>query len=96
MDDFDLEKYEQKFHDWMQFKEVYDTTLDIKLTLDGKASERPKLELSSLSNLLCCSHWLFTYVTLPVLLLQSRARSTISESRVWRPTPRSCRGTRAP
>jgi hypothetical protein len=36
MKDFDLEKYqglwyEQKFHDWTQFKEVYDTTLDIKV-----------------------------------------------------------------
>lgn len=41
MDDFDLEKYqglwyEHKFHDWTQFKEVYDTTLDIKLTSGGK------------------------------------------------------------
>lgn len=41
MDGFDLEKYqgkwyEQKFHDWTQFKEVYDTTLDIKLTSDRK------------------------------------------------------------
>jgi len=41
MDNFDLEKfqgkwYEQKFHDWTQFKEVYDTTLDIKLTSDKK------------------------------------------------------------
>lgn len=41
MDGFDLEKYqgkwyEQKFHDWTQFKEVYDTTLDIKLTPDKK------------------------------------------------------------
>lgn len=41
MDNFDLNKYqglwyEQKFHDWTQFKEVYDTTLDIKLTSDGK------------------------------------------------------------
>jgi len=41
MDNFDLEKYqglwyEHKFHDWTQFKEVYDTTLDIKLTEDGK------------------------------------------------------------
>uniref|UniRef100_A0A7S4QK39 Condensation domain-containing protein n=1 Tax=Ditylum brightwellii TaxID=49249 RepID=A0A7S4QK39_9STRA len=41
MDNFDLEKYqglwyEQKFHDWTQFKEVYDTYLDIKLTSDGK------------------------------------------------------------
>ena len=38
MDDFDLKKYqglwyEQKFHDWTQFKEVYDTTLDIKVSL---------------------------------------------------------------
>jgi hypothetical protein len=36
MNDFNLEKYqglwyEQKFHDWTQFKEVYDTTLDIKV-----------------------------------------------------------------
>jgi hypothetical protein len=36
MDDFDLKKYqglwyEQKFHDWTQFKEVYDTTLGIKV-----------------------------------------------------------------
>jgi hypothetical protein len=41
MDSFDLTKYqglwyEQKFHDWTQFKEVYDTTLDIKLTADGE------------------------------------------------------------
>jgi hypothetical protein len=41
MDDFDLAKYqglwyEHKFHDWTQFKEVYDTTLDIKLTEGGK------------------------------------------------------------
>ena len=43
MDGFDLEKYqgkwyEQKFHDWTQFKEIYDTTLDIKLTPDRKVS----------------------------------------------------------
>jgi hypothetical protein len=36
MDDFNLEKYqglwyEHKFHDWTQFKEVYDTTLGIKV-----------------------------------------------------------------
>ena len=36
MNGFDLNKYqgkwyEQKFHDWTQFKEVYDTTLDIKV-----------------------------------------------------------------
>ena len=36
MDNFDIQKYEglwyeQKFHDWTQFKEVYDTTLDIKV-----------------------------------------------------------------
>jgi hypothetical protein len=36
MDGFDVTKYqgkwyEQKFHDWTQFKEVYDTTLDIKV-----------------------------------------------------------------
>ena len=41
MDDFDLAKYqgfwyEHKFHDWTQFKEVYDTTLDIKITENGK------------------------------------------------------------
>jgi len=41
MDDFEINKYqglwyEHKFHDWTQFKEVYDTTLDIKLTPDGK------------------------------------------------------------
>eukprot|EP00546_Thalassionema_frauenfeldii_P022273 CAMPEP_0178907592 /NCGR_PEP_ID=MMETSP0786-20121207/7455_1 /TAXON_ID=186022 /ORGANISM="Thalassionema frauenfeldii, Strain CCMP 1798" /LENGTH=964 /DNA_ID=CAMNT_0020579405 /DNA_START=231 /DNA_END=3125 /DNA_ORIENTATION=+ len=41
MENFDLQKYqglwyEQKFHDWTQFKEVYDTTLDIKLTADGE------------------------------------------------------------
>ena len=40
MKDFNLEKYqglwyEHKFHDWTQFKEVYDTTLDIRLTEDG-------------------------------------------------------------
>ncbi len=37
MDNFDLKKYqglwyEHKFHDWTQFKEVYDTTLDIKVS----------------------------------------------------------------
>lgn len=36
MNNFDLNKYqglwyEQKFHDWTQFKEVYDTTLGIKV-----------------------------------------------------------------
>ena len=36
MDNFDLKKYEgkwyeEKFHDWTQFKEVYDTSLDIKV-----------------------------------------------------------------
>jgi len=41
MNDFNLETYqglwyEQKFHDWTQFKEVYDTTLGIKLTDGGK------------------------------------------------------------
>lgn len=41
MDNFDIAKYqgkwyEQKFHDWTQFKEVYDTTLAIKLTEGGK------------------------------------------------------------
>lgn len=40
MNNFDLSKYqglwyEHKFHDWTQFKEVYDTTLDIKLTENG-------------------------------------------------------------
>eukprot|EP00977_Amphora_coffeiformis_P023037 scaffold12124_cov137-Amphora_coffeaeformis.AAC.3 len=40
MDDFDLKKYqglwyEHKFHDWTQFKEVYDTSLGIKLTDGG-------------------------------------------------------------
>ncbi|GMH48446.1 hypothetical protein TrVE_jg5722 [Triparma verrucosa] len=41
MDNFDLNKYEglwyeHKFHDYTQFKEVYDTTLDIKLTEGGE------------------------------------------------------------
>ena len=41
MDNFDINKYqglwyEHKFHDWTQFKEVYDTTLGIKLTDGGK------------------------------------------------------------
>ena len=41
MDDFDVRKYnglwyEHAFHDWTQFKEVYDTTLDIKVDEDGK------------------------------------------------------------
>jgi lipocalin len=36
MEGFDLNKYqglwyEHKFHDWTQFKEVYDTTLNIKV-----------------------------------------------------------------
>jgi len=40
MADFDLLKYqgkwyEHKFHDWTQFKEVYDISFDIKLTPDG-------------------------------------------------------------
>ena len=38
MDGFDVTKYqgkwyEHKFHDWTQFKEVYDTTLDIQVRL---------------------------------------------------------------
>ncbi len=37
MDNFDIKRYEGlwyeiKFHDWTQFKEVYDTTLDIKVS----------------------------------------------------------------
>ena len=41
MDGFDVRKYnglwyEHAFHDWTQFKEVYDTTLDIKVDEDGK------------------------------------------------------------
>eukprot|EP00980_Cylindrotheca_fusiformis_P019340 scaffold6638_cov127-Cylindrotheca_fusiformis.AAC.24 len=41
MNNFDVDKYqglwyEHKFHDWTQFKEVYDTTLDIRLTPDKK------------------------------------------------------------
>ena len=40
MDKFDIGKYQGKwyehgFHDWTQFKEVYDTTLDIKVTGGG-------------------------------------------------------------
>ena len=43
MDNFDIQKYEglwyeQKFHDWTQFKEVYDTTLDIKVGSLGAIS----------------------------------------------------------
>lgn len=38
MDNFDVKKYqglwyEHKFHDWTQFKEVYDTTLDIRVRI---------------------------------------------------------------
>lgn len=45
MDNFDLKKYqglwyEQKFHDWTQFKEVYDTTLGIKVRI---AAQNPHL-----------------------------------------------------
>ena len=52
MDNFDLEKYqgkwyEQKFHDWTQFKEVYDTTLDIKLTTDNKVSTYAEIHSSA-------------------------------------------------
>lgn len=41
MNNFDLQKYqgkwyEHKFHDWTQFKEVYDTTLDIKVSMTMK------------------------------------------------------------
>jgi len=41
MDGFDIAKYsgrwyEQAFHDWTQFAEVYDTTFDIELSKDGK------------------------------------------------------------
>jgi hypothetical protein len=41
MDNFDLKNYqglwyEAKFHDWTQFKEVYDTTLNIRLIDEGK------------------------------------------------------------
>ena len=40
MDGFDVTKYtgrwyEHAFHDWTQFKEVYDTTFDIELSRDG-------------------------------------------------------------
>ena len=45
MDNFDIQKYEgkwyeQKFHDWTQFKEVYDTTLDIKVSFVNTAVKR--------------------------------------------------------
>eukprot|EP00978_Attheya_sp_CCMP212_P021170 scaffold61530_cov51-Attheya_sp.AAC.5 len=41
VNNFNLQKYKghwywHKVHDWTQFKEVYDTTLDISLTDDGK------------------------------------------------------------
>lgn len=55
MDGFDLNKYqgkwyEHKFHDWTQFKEVYDTTLDIKVILS------PLINMLSLnSHINCCS-----------------------------------------
>lgn len=55
MDGFDLNKYqgkwyEHKFHDWTQFKEVYDTTLDIKVILS------PLINMMSLnSHINCCS-----------------------------------------
>uniref|UniRef100_A0A6S8T3W1 Uncharacterized protein n=1 Tax=Ditylum brightwellii TaxID=49249 RepID=A0A6S8T3W1_9STRA len=42
MDNFDMTKYQglwywQKVHDWTQFKEIYDTTLEIKLSDDGRS-----------------------------------------------------------
>jgi hypothetical protein len=47
MDNFDIQKYqglwyEHKFHDWTQFKEVYDTTLDIKVRQEGGVSGSPR------------------------------------------------------
>lgn len=53
MDNFNLEKYqgkwyEIKFHDWTQFKEVYDTTLDIKVGSEfrGYAEGLPVAQLT--------------------------------------------------
>ena len=55
MDNFDIKKYEgkwyeQKFHDWTQFKEVYDTTLDIKVrNLPSNALENQQTAEFSIS-----------------------------------------------
>lgn len=61
MVNFDIQKYEgkwyeHKFHDWTQFKEVYDTTLDIKVrtkrhTFESLLGCRPILVLMFLCSL---------------------------------------------
>ena len=48
MDNFDIKKYEglwyeHKFHDWTQFKEVYDTTLDIKVSESRVVHVKPEV-----------------------------------------------------
>jgi hypothetical protein len=61
MDNFNLEKYqglwyEHKFHDWTQFKEVYDTTLGIKVgSVFGGRIDFSVIQ----THLLCVPHFLF-------------------------------------
>jgi hypothetical protein len=94
MDGFDLEEYqgkwyEQKFHDWTQFKEVYDTTLDIKLTSDKKVN----YVRVTIDDLFCSDvRTLSTFVP----ARRFRDGSTTSESRDRRRTPPNCPGINRP
>ena len=86
MDNFDINKYEglwyeHKFHDWTQFKEVYDTTLDIKVCWHGistsfvwhKAETNP------------CH--LIPFNQSGMIAYRRRERL---DRRLWCPRPRSC------
>jgi hypothetical protein len=63
MDNFNLEKYqgkwyEHKFHDWTQFKEVYDTTLSIKVgSVFGGRVDSPHRT----NSLVPCASFLFVF-----------------------------------
>lgn len=93
MDGFDLEKYqgkwyEQKFHDWTQFKEVYDTTLDIKLTSDKKVITM------MLQSMISCSD--VGVISISFSAYCRRAGSMTSESRDLRPILPSFLGINRP
>jgi hypothetical protein len=80
--------YEQKFHDWTQFKEVYDTTLDIRLTSDKKVIA---MMLKSI-----ISHWDVRILLISYFACCRRAGLTTSESRDRRRTRLNCLGINRP
>jgi len=79
MNDFDIQKYEgkwyeHKFHDWTQFKEVYDTTLDIKVRI-------------VICVCVCLSHWRRKLIVSCLHLLADGRRKRV-DRRLWCPWAR--------